>query len=242
MLTGSIINFAFIVAGALLGLLLRRFIKDSLKETVMQALGLVVLFVGIIGAAAGGLAIKEGALVSQSTLIMIFSLVLGAICGQLINIEKRLDALGAFCEKKFAGGSKGFSQGFVSATLLFAVGAMAVVGALENGLTGNFDVLLAKSCIDGSVALVLAATLGAGVAASAVPVFLYEGLIALLSSYLSPYLTAMVISQMSLVGSVLIFGIGLNMLNLTKLKVSNMLPAVFVPMLWQALTLLFSLF
>lgn len=244
-LSGTIVNAVLIIAGALGGLLFKKLMPERLKNTLLQAVGLIVMFVGIGGAVAASLTFADGAFGTKDTLNMILSMVLGTIIGELINIEKGLDAFGSFCQKKLVrgDGKSTFAEGFVTASLIFVVGAMAVVGSLDNGIRGDNTTLVAKGIIDCITSVVLASTLGIGVMLSALPVFLYQGAIALLGVYIEPYLTAAVISQMSFTGSILIFAIGVNMLGLTKIKVGNMLPAIFMPIvfdlflrLWAILT------
>ena len=232
-LSGTIINSILIIAGSLAGLLFKKIMSERLKATLLQAVGLIVIFVGIGGAVAATLTFADGTFGTKDTLVMILSMVFGTIIGELINIEKQLDRLGAFCQKKLVKGDarSTFAEGMVTASLIFMVGAMAVVGSLDNGIRGDNSTLVAKGIIDCITGMVLASTLGIGVMFSAVPVFLYQGAISLLGVYIEPYLTASVISQMSFTGSILIFAIGVNMLGLTKIKVGNMLPAIFMPIL-----------
>jgi len=157
----------------------------------------------------------------------------GAILGELLQLDEHMHQLGDWVERKFGGkGSKtSLSDGFVTASLLFCVGAMAIMGALDSGLTGDHSTLYAKALLDGIISVVYASTLGIGVALSAIPIFLYQGAIALGASFLAPYLTEAVILEMKCVGSILILGLSLNMLGLTKIKVMNYVPAVFLPIL-----------
>ena len=158
---------------------------------------------------------------------------IGAILGELLQLDEHMHQLGDWVEQKFGGkGSKtSLSDGFVTASLLFCVGAMAIMGALDSGLTGDHSTLYAKALLDGIISVVYASTLGIGVALSAIPIFLYQGAIALGASFLAPYLTEAVILEMKCVGSILILGLSLNMLGLTKIKVMNYVPAVFLPIL-----------
>lgn len=233
-LVGTLINVALIAAGTAVGLLLKKLLPARLKETVMQAVSLVVIFIGISGAvAAAAQAGADGTLSMRYTLTMILSMVTGTVLGELCSIEGRLDRLAAAAQKRFAGGERStFAEGMVTATLLFCIGAMAVVGSLDNGIRGNYDILLAKSIIDGVTSAVLASTLGVGVLFSVIPVFLYQGAVSLLGTLIEPLLTETVISQMSLVGSILICAVGLKMLGV-KLKIGNFLPAVFMPILFD---------
>ena len=243
MLTGTIINVALIVVGTFCGLTVKRFLSERLKDALLSAVGLIVLFVGIGSAVSASLTLTDGAFGTQYTLVMILSIVLGTAVGEGIGIEKQLDRLGAFCQRKLVRGDANstFAEGMVTASLIFVVGAMAVVGALDNGIRGNYDVLLAKGTIDGITSVVLASTLGIGVLFSAVAVFVYQGAISLLGVTIEPYLTTAVVSQMSLTGAVLIFAIGLKMLNIAKIRVGNMLPAIFMPILFDLIMRLWHL-
>ncbi|MEX1300398.1 MAG: DUF554 domain-containing protein [Desulfotignum sp.] len=218
---GTIVNCLAIIAGSLIGLLFKNGIPDRYNQTVMQAVGLAVLLVGL-----------KTAIGSDDLLVIIISLALGALVGEGVGIENRLERLGKFLENKVSKGSGGFAQGFVTASLIYCVGSMAIVGSLESGLSGNHATLFAKSCLDGIVSIILSSSLGLGVMFSAVPVLLYQGAITLMASVLKPLLVPAVISQMSGVGGVLILGIGMNMLREEKIKVGNMLPAIFIPLIW----------
>ena len=217
---GVWVNFACVVVGGILGTLLRGGIPRKYQLAINRALALCVLVIGI-----------SGAIETQDTLVVIVSAVVGTLAGELLRIEDGLDRLGAWAQSRFSRGESGFAEGFVNATLLFCVGAMAVVGSLEAGLTGDCDTLLAKSVIDGVSALIFASTFGIGVAFSAIPLTIYQGGIAALSGVLAPFLTDELINEMSAVGSLLIIGLSINMLGLLKerLRVGNMLPAMLVP-------------
>jgi uncharacterized membrane protein YqgA involved in biofilm formation len=152
-----------------------------------------------------------------------------------MRIEDRLEALGLWCERRFSNGKDDFARGMVTASLLFCVGSMAVVGSLESGLTGNHQTLFAKSVLDGITSIVFASTFGIGVMVSAVAVFLYQGSITLMAALIKPYLTPMVVDQMSAVGGLLIVGIGINLLEIQKVRIGNMLPAIFMPLAYFAI-------
>ena len=215
-LTGTIVNSAAIVAGSIAGLLLGKFIPERFSDAMEKGAALCVLYIGV-----------DGMLAGENTLIAIL-----AILGELLQLDEHMHQLGDWVERKFGGkGSKtSLSEGFVTASLLFCVGAMAIMGALDSGLTGDHSTLYAKA-LDGIISVVYASTLGVGVALSAIPIFIYQGAIALGASFLAPYLTEAVILEMKCVGSILILGLSLNMLGLTKLKVMNYVPAVFLPIL-----------
>lgn len=221
-LTGVLVNAAAIAAGSLAGILLGKFIPARLNDAVEKGVALCVLYIGV-----------DGMLAGENTLVAILSIVLGALIGEALRLDDRVHALGDWVERKFGGQRSGvsLSEGFVSASLLFCVGAMAIMGALDSGLTGDRTTLYAKSTLDGITAIVYSSTMGIGVALSAIPVLIYEGLIVLGASVIGPYLTEAVILEMKCVGSILILGLSLNMLGLTKLKVMNYVPAVFLPIL-----------
>lgn len=222
---GILANPLAIVVGGLIGLLLRGGISERFKGIVTNSLALCVMLIGIMGA------IK-----TQDMMLVIVCLVLGSLLGEAFNIESRLEKLGELAQRKFSKkDDSSFAQGFVSATLLFCVGAMAVVGSLEAGLTGNGSTLLAKSALDGVSSIIFASSLGPGVILSALPILLYQGGIALLANSIHSFLSPNVINEMSAVGSLLILALGLNMLgvmNKNRIKVGNMLPSLFLPLLY----------
>jgi len=221
---GAIVNFFAILAGGTVGLLLKKGLPQRISDTIMGGVALIVLYIGI-----------DGTLQGQETLVAILSIVIGGALGAWIDIDRGLNWLGAYAQEKLTAGDdkdgNTFAEGFVSASLLFCVGAMAVVGALQSGLSGNHEVQFAKALIDGVTAIVFASTLGAGVLLSAVAVLVYQGGITLLAGLLAPVLSDAIVAEMSCVGSLLIIGISLNMLGLTKLKLANYLPAIFLPIL-----------
>jgi uncharacterized membrane protein YqgA involved in biofilm formation len=219
---GTLVNAAAIMAGGTVGLLLKKGIKDSYKTTVMQAISLTVILIGV-----------RSALNATDLLGVIVCMAVGSLLGEAMKIEDRLEAFGAYAEKRFSRSSNGgFSKGFVTASLVFCVGSMAIVGALESGLTGNHDTLFAKSLLDGITSVVFASTFGGGVVFSALPVMVYQGTITMGASLLKPFLTPGVIAQMSGVGGLLIAAIGINMLRLAHIRIGNMLPAIFLPLFY----------
>ena len=218
---GTIVNAVAIIAGALVGLVFKNGIPEKYNRTVMQAIGLAVLLIGM-----------KGALGSNDLLVIIISLAIGSLVGEMIGIENHLEKFGRFLEKKFSKGSSTFSAGFVTASLMYCVGSMAIVGSLESGLTGNHSTLFAKAALDGIVGIILSSSLGVGVLFAAVPVFIYQGGITLLAGLLKPLLVPAVISQMSATGGLLIVALGLNMIRDKKIPVGNMLPAIFMPLIY----------
>ncbi len=218
---GTIVNALAIISGSLIGLLFKKGIPETYKKTMLQAMGLAIILVGL-----------KSALKADDLLLVILSLAAGSFLGELFGVENRLENLGLALEKRFAKGSDGFAKGFVAASLVFCVGSMAIVGSLESGLTGNHQTLFAKSTIDGILSVIFASTLGIGVLFSSVSVFIYQGSITLLAVFIKPYLTPEVITQMSSTGGLLIAAIGMNTLGISKIKVGNMLPAIFIPLLY----------
>jgi len=218
---GVLVNAVAVVIGGLLGLLLKKGIPEKVEKGVMAALGLCCMVIGI-----------QGALDEPEILIVIISMVLGTILGGLLDIDKQVNRLGAFVEKKFQkeGGTVSLAEGFVSATLLFCVGAMTIVGSLNSGLRGDHAMLFTKSLLDFFSAMMMAVSLGIGVSLSAVSILVIQGGIALLAGVLEPVLNAVPgsITQIACVGSVMIIAIGTNLLGVTKIKVANFLPGLLV--------------
>ena len=218
---GTIVNCLTIIAGGLIGLLFRNGIPEKYNQTVMQAIGLAVILIGI-----------KSALGCNDFVIIIVALAFGPLIGEWIGIENYLERLGNYLETKFSKKTSSFSAGFVTASLMYCVGSMAIVGALESGLTGNHATLFAKATLDGIVGIILSSSLGIGVLFASIPVLLYQGSITLMAGLLKPLLVPAVISQMSAIGGLLIVALGLNMIREKKLKVGNMLPAVFIPLIY----------
>ncbi|MDR1575777.1 MAG: DUF554 domain-containing protein [Treponema sp.] len=226
---GPLVNALVVVVCSLAGCFLIRGIPDRFEELIKKAIGLSIIFVGI-----------RGALENERILLLIMSMVLGAVAGELINIDKWMNRLGLWAERKLgmAGSAenskRNFSRGFVSASILFCAGSMAIVGSIQSGLQGNHETLFAKSILDGSISLVFGASLGIGVAFSALPMLLYEGGIVLAAMAIRDYLTPEIIREMSAVGSLLIAGIGFNFLGVKEIKVANLIPAMFIPWVYLA--------
>lgn len=218
---GVVVNVAAIIVGSITGCIFKKGIPEKLTEIVMQALGLCALYIGI-----------EGALSGTNSLVLIVSMVIGTLIGASIDLDGRFESGAQKLGNKFKkpGKENRFTDGFVTATLLFCVGAMAVVGSIEAGITGNCSTLYTKAVLDGVSSVAFASAFGLSVVAAAVPVLVYQGGIVLLAQLLEPLASnAYMISEMTCVGSVLIMVIGLNVLGITKIKVMNMLPAVFLP-------------
>ena len=240
---GTVVNVVAIIIGGTAGTLIKSGLNKKYKDIVMQAIGLSVIIVGISGALQSIFQVLEtGELNRQHITIMIVSLVLGGVIGELIGIESKLESLGKWFQSRLSKENGKFAEGFVTASLVFCVGAMAIVGSLEDGLSGDTATLYAKSVLDGVAALVFASTLGAGVILSALPVLAYQGLITIMAGFLKPWLTDVLISQVSVTGGVLIMAIGINLLGIAKIKVGNMLPAVIIPIVFQVIINLISLY
>ena len=221
---GTVVNAIAIIIGGLIGTFIRNGLKENYKKTLMNGVGLTVIIIGIMGA------IK-----SENMILIIISIVLGSIIGEAIGIEKKLDSIGNSLEEKLGQGNSNLSKGFVTASLVYCVGAMAIVGSLESGLLGNHDTLFAKSVLDGISSIIFASTLGIGVVFSSILVFIYQGIIILLASSLRNLLTPDVILEMSAVGGILIMGIGINILEIKKIEVGNMSPSIFIPLIYSIL-------
>jgi len=230
-LLGTIVNAVAIIVGSLLGLLFRGGIPKKFTVTMMQAISLAVMLIGF-----------KMALKTDAILLVIFSLVIGSLMGEFINIESRLERLGKRLETRFSKPGGGIAKGFVVASLVFCVGSMAIVGALESGLSGNHQTLFAKSALDGLFSIIFASSFGIGVLFSSVSVFIYQGMITLTSSLMKPFLIPAVINQMSGVGGILIMAIGINLLEIQKIKVGNMLPAIFIPLVYYMIKQLVNFF
>ena len=238
---GTIINVSAIAAGALCGIILKKGIPERFKNTIMQSIGLAVIIVGISGALQGIFQVIEGGRLDRNFITgMILCLVIGSLLGEILKIEDNLDRLGIWFQNKFTEGESNFAKAFVTASLIYCVGAMAIVGSLEDGLYGKIDIMVVKAMLDGICAIIFAATLGWGVLFSVIPVFAYQGTITLLASFLKPLLTDTVVSQMSLVGNILILAIGINLLEIKKFKVGNMLPSIFLPLIYSLFYMLIS--
>lgn len=220
--SGAVVNLVLVLVGGIIGLLLKKGIPERISDTLMKGVSLCVLYIGVTGVFEDDI----------NFLIVIISVALGAVIGELANFDKMVNKLGDSIEKKFSRGKEArLAEGFVSATLLFCVGAMTVVGSIDSGISGDNMTLYSKSVIDCIAAAVLASTLGAGVLFAAVSVLVIEGSLTLLAAAVQPVLTDSVIAHMSVIGSLLIIALSLNVMGLTKIKVMNLLPAVFIPII-----------
>ena len=221
---GTIVNVLAIIVGSLVGLLFNQGIPDNYKEIVMNGVGLAVVLIGL-----------KSALVSNDLMVVIFSVIIGALLGEFLKIETHLEDMGHRLEKAVASRSSdtsSFARGFVTASLVFCVGSMAIVGSLESGLTGNHQTLFAKSILDGVTSIIFASAMGIGVAFSSIAVFLYQGSITIMAFFLKNFLVPETIGQMTSVGGLLILAIGFNLMKITTIKVGNLLPGIFLPLFY----------
>lgn len=224
---GTVVNAAAVVLGGGVGMLIKKGLKENFRESMMKTLGVAVIFLGAAGAMTGLLEFKDGVLQTRGTMLMILSLTLGIIAGELLKIEDRMESLGEKLKKLVrAEGDNHFVQGFVTNALVVCVGAMAVVGSLQDGISRDPSTLYAKAILDAMISMVFAASLGVGVLFAAVPLFIYQGAITLLAGAVSSFFTDSVVSNLSYIGNVLIAVVGVNLLFGKTVKVGNMLPAL----------------
>ncbi|MDX8045457.1 DUF554 domain-containing protein [Gracilibacillus sp. S3-1-1] len=220
-LLGTLVNGLAIIIGTVIGLIFTN-IPEKIKTTALQGIGLVIVLIGI-----------QMAIQADNIILILLSILVGAIIGAGVQLEDKLNLVGQKLEKRFnEKGDSNITEGFITATLIFVIGAMAIVGALDGGLRGDHEVLFTKSFLDGFLAIVLTTTLGYGVIFSVIPVVLYQGTIALLAVQINKWLPASIldgfINEVTAIGGLLILAIGLNILNITKIKIGDFLPAIFV--------------
>ena len=221
---GPVVNAIVIVICSLVGRFFVKGLPARFEEIIKKAIGLSILYIGI-----------AGAMENKRVMLLIISMVTGSIIGEWINIDKGMNTVGKWAEKKMGFGEGSFAKGFVTASILYCTGSMAIVGAMQSGLQGNNEMLYAKSILDGVISIVFASTMGIGVAFSAIPVLVYEGAIALGAGLIKDCLTPEIITEMSAVGSLLIAALGFNFLEIREIKVANMIPAIFLPWLFIAI-------
>lgn len=236
-MVGTLVNAAAIIAGSLIGLLLKKGIPQRISESIQAALGLAVIIVGISGVLTSMVTVDDdGRFTTDGTLLLIISLVVGTIIGEGLHLEERLTEAGLKLEKRL--GSEGFSKGLIAAAMLYCVGAMSIVGSLNDALLGDRTVLYIKSTLDGISSVILTATLGIGVLFSFIPLLLYQGTISLGASALTAFFTDDVINSMCLVGFAIVICIGINLMKIGKIRTIGMLPALLIPILYNLLIML----
>lgn len=218
---GTIVNSGAIVLGSIIGLFFKRGLPEKWQQTMMNSIALCIVIIGI------QMAMKTG-----NIIIVIISLVIGSIIGEIIDIEERMNRLGILLGSRLSKGSSSvagqIAEGFVNSSILFCTGAMAIVGSIQDGLAGDCSTLFAKATLDGIIALILTANVGIGVMLSAVSVGIYQGSITILAGVVEPYITELILQEVTASGGVMIMAIGTNMLRITKIRIGNMLPGMLV--------------
>ena len=230
---GTIINVAFILLGGLFGMLFGKRISARTQDLLLTATGVATLFIGGSGAMAKMLVLSDGVLSAEGSLMLIISLALGGVIGSALNIEALIECFGRWLrEKSGSSGDKAFIDGFVTASCTVCIGAMAVVGSIEDGIYGNYSILLAKGVLDAIIVCILTASQGKGCIFSAVPVAVFQGAVTVLAVFAGSFMTAGMLDALSLVGSVLNFCVGLNLIRGEKISVANLLPSLVIAVIW----------
>lgn len=218
---GTIVNALAIVVGGVIGLLFKSVISEKITESLLKSTGLAVIAIGI-----------KLSLEGENLTLLIISLIIGTIIGELIDIEGKLDKFGAFIESKIKNKKSNIALGFVTCTMIYCVGSMAIVGSIQSGLTGNHEILFSKSLLDGITSITMAVSMGAGVIFSSISVLIYQGALTMLAGIMQSVLSDVVVSEMTAIGGIIIMAIGLNFLEIKRIKVGNLLPAIFLPIFY----------
>ena len=237
-MTGTLVNCAAVIAGGAIGVIFKKGIKDSYTEGINRSLGIAILIIGLNGVISNMFSVADGKISSSGELLLVAFLVLGTLIGEVLKLESRF---GKFCEKiekKFRAG--GFASGFINGTILFCVGAMAIIGSINDGLTGDSSVLFVKSALDFISAIIFGATLGYGVIFTFIPLLVYQGGITLLSGTLSGILQGELLSQVCMVGYAIIIAIGVNFIFGKKFNTLNMLPGILLPVVYHYILILIN--
>ena len=233
---GTIINTIGILIGGIFGFLFKKVLNERIQDTLRKAVGIAVLFIGICGALEGILVIQDGIIVTQHVLLIVVCMALGGLVGEIINIEGGFEKLGNWLQQKSgSNGDNKFVEGFVMTSFTVCIGAMAIVGAIEDGLTGDYTILLTKTMLDIITVTIMTASLGKGCIFSAIPVFVLQGSVTLLATLLVPVFTAEALTNLSVVGNVLIFCVGVNLVWGNKVRVANFLPAIIFAVIFAFL-------
>lgn len=226
---GTVINVAGIIAGGLLGKLCGRFLSERYQDTLNKTCGICVLFIGIAGALEGMLTVEGKTVISGSSMLVVGCLALGALLGELLNIEDKFEGFGEWLKIKTGNGKeKKFVEGFVTASLTVCIGAMAIVGAIEDGIFGDYSILATKAVLDLIIILIMTCSMGKGCVFAAIPVAVLQGAVTLLARLIKPLMTEAALSNLSLIGSILIFCVGVNLVWGKKIRVANLLPAILL--------------
>ena len=224
---GTIINTGAIVAGGLAGILFGRFLKENVQDTLSKCCGVSTLMIGIAGALEKMLTLENGAISSGGSMLLVLCLTVGGVIGELLNLEGAFECFGRWLKEKTGNAKdKGFVNAFVTASLTVCIGAMAIVGSIQDGLTGDYSVLATKAVLDFIIIMVMSCSLGPGAAFSAIPVAILQGSVTALAGLVRSVMTEVALNNLSLVGSVLIFCVGINLLWGKKIRVANLLPAI----------------
>ena len=229
---GTIVNSLAIVLGGLGGILGRKLLRERHQETILKATGFAVLFLGLAGALSGLLTVEDGSLSAGDTMNMILSLAFGALLGEILNLDALFERFGAWLKHKTGSdGDRRFTEGFVTASLTVSIGAMGIMGSIQDGIAGDHSILFAKAVLDFFIVMIMASSLGKGCVFSFLPVAVLQGSMTLLASALAPCLTEAILKNLSLVGSILIFCVGVNLVWPKTIRVANLLPALAVTVL-----------
>jgi len=230
---GTIINVAAIIIGGLGGLVFGKLLTERFQDTLIRALGVCTMFIGISGTMEKMLTISDGALVGGDSMMVIISMAVGAVFGELINLDEKLEKFGEWLKQKTGNAKdKSFVHGFVTTSLTVCIGAMAIVGAINDGIFGDYSILVAKSALDLVLVMVMTASMGKGCIFSAIPVGILQGSVTVLAKMIEPLMTDAALYNLSMVGSMLIFCVGVNLIWERKIKVANMLPALVIAVVW----------
>lgn len=232
---GTIINTAAIIIGGIFGVIFGKKISQRFRDILISGVGICVIFIGIAGTLGEMFKVVDGTVETVGTMMMIGCFSIGAIIGEFLNIDSRMERFGEWLKKKTKSEKdSAFVDGFVTASLTVCIGAMAVVGAIKDGIEGDYSILTAKAVLDLIIVLIMAASMGKGCIFSAIPVFIFQGSITLLARLIAPIMTDLALSYLSLTGSMLIFCVGINLIFGKKIKVANLLPCVFIAVIWAA--------
>ncbi len=235
---GTIINVVAIIAGGIIGIMGGKWLSERCQETLIRSMGVCVMVVGLAGALEKMLSVDGGKLTSGGTMMLVVSMAIGALTGEILDLDRRMEGFGRWLREKSGNGKDNlFLDAFITATMTVCIGAMAIVGAVEDGINGNYTILAAKALMDFVIILVMASSMGKGCIFSAIPVGIFQGSVTLLARLVEPLLTVAALDNLSLVGSVLIFCVGVNLIWKNTIRVANLLPALIVAIAYALLGL-----
>ena len=235
---GTIINVVAIIAGGIIGIMGGKWLSERCQETLIRSMGVCVMVVGLAGALEKMLSVNGGKLTSGGTMMLVVSMAIGALTGEILDLDRRMEDFGRWLREKSGNGKDNlFLDAFITATMTVCIGAMAIVGAVEDGINGNYTILAAKALMDFVIILVMASSMGKGCIFSAIPVGIFQGSVTLLARLVEPLLTVAALDNLSLVGSVLIFCVGVNLIWKNTIRVANLLPALIVAIAYALLGL-----